>query len=306
MHTPTVIVSGSLGSGKTTVIKSIVAANPGCRFGVLVNEFGEIGIDGDLLRPYVPQVVEIRNGCICCVTQDQLVPAVKEILAKFSVDIVLIEMSGVGEPAPVIQQLGVLFPLIEVRSHLVLVDSTMDPDIATRDQGFCGALAVADIIGYTKSDIAIPVAVAQWERFLGSFNSRASLIEATNGNVDILELTKPRRRGGGFRAEEQAVGANRVVRPSFASVSEFVDPISACHLKRLMALEGMESARIKGIVEVGGIWMEVQSVRGMLKTEPFAGKPPSRGRMVFISESLSSMNLQQIVRAGLVDTTCSN
>ena len=301
MRTPTIIVSGGLGSGKTTFIKGIVAAHPDCRFGVIVNEFGEIGIDGDLLRPHIPEVIEIRNGCFCCVTQDQLVPAVKEILSKYAVDILLVEMSGVGEPASVIQQFSVLFPLVELRAHAVLADSTIDPDAATRDLGFCGALALGDIIVCTKSDIAPTSFVVRWKRFMSSFNARATVVSAVKGNLELASLMKSRRRASSFIAEEQPVGVASAPRHGFASVFQLVDLLSAKQLEQLMTKCGDRSvtARIKGIVQVDGVWTEVHSVRGALDVELFLGVPPARGRLVFISDSLSQGDLRRLIEESL-------
>src|SRR5260221_6453534 len=189
MPIPTILVSGALGSGKTTLLKAIVAANPERRFGVVVNEFGEMGIDGDLLRPLVPEIVEIRNGCICCATQDQLVPTIKELLRTYNVDILLLEMSGAAEPLPVLNELRILAPLIEIRSHTVLVDGTADLDITTRDRSFRNAIAHADVMVITKSDIAPPVELTLWTTFLEALNVGAAIVRAAFGEVDLDALT---------------------------------------------------------------------------------------------------------------------
>ena len=163
-----------------------------------MNEFGEVGIDGDLLRPFVPEVVEIRNGCLCCVTQDQLVPAVRELLGRYAVDVLLLEMSGEADPIPVLGQLRVLGPIVDVRAHVVIADAMAEVEQATRSAPFLDALSVADHIFLSKVDRAPTASVRAWRRFLTSFNPRAGLKETSPEPValDALLLTPPANDAG--------------------------------------------------------------------------------------------------------------
>ena len=194
---PVVLVSGSLGCGKTTYLRSIVQANPTVRFGVVVNEFGEVGVDGDLLSPYVPDIIEIRNGCMCCVTQDQLVPAIKEIITKYAVDVLLIEMSGVADPTSVAQQDDLLEPLVTMRAHVVMGDCTLSPDEATRDRSYCNALARADVIALSKSDIATPSQISAWRIFAAQFNPNAVIRDVHQAEADLKFLLTSSKAGLG-------------------------------------------------------------------------------------------------------------
>jgi G3E family GTPase len=294
MAIPTVLVSGALGSGKTTLLKAIVAANPRHRFGVVVNEFGEMGVDGDLLRPLVPEIVEIRNGCICCATQDQLVPAINELLRTYNVDILLLEMSGVAEPLPVIHELRMLAPLIEVRSHTVLVDGTANVELATRDRSFRNAVVNADVIVLTKVDISEPSAVAQWTSFLGAINARADLIRAANGKLLLSSLTDPIRRSADESAGHRAVSHDSRSH-RFTSFCLFMHSVTEDGLRTFVSRYGEKVARIKGIVRIDGAWAEVQAVRGDLRIGPFSGTYPDRGRLVFISNVLYQQELRRVV-----------
>jgi cobalamin biosynthesis protein CobW len=126
---PVTVITGFLGSGKTTLIRHLLQNNQGRRIAVLVNEFGELGIDGDLLRscqvcpeedeeskrgtptphtslptPLSPQIVELTNGCLCCTVQEEFLPTMLELLKRRdSLDCILIETSGLALPKPLVK-----------------------------------------------------------------------------------------------------------------------------------------------------------------------------------------------------------
>lgn len=111
---PVTVITGFLGSGKTTLIRNLLQNNQGRRIAVLVNEFGELGIDGDLLRScevcpdgeVEPQsnIVELTNGCLCCTVQEEFLPTMLELLKRRdSLDCILIETSGLALPKPLIK-----------------------------------------------------------------------------------------------------------------------------------------------------------------------------------------------------------
>ena len=109
MRVPCTIVTGFLGAGKTTLIRHVLANSQGRRLAVIVNEFGDVGIDGEILKgcgdAACPEdnIVELANGCLCCTVADEFVPALDAILAKDSVDHIVIETSGLALPKPLVQ-----------------------------------------------------------------------------------------------------------------------------------------------------------------------------------------------------------
>jgi cobalamin biosynthesis protein CobW len=106
---PCTIVTGFLGAGKTTLIRHVLTNAQGRRLAVIVNEFGDVGIDGEILKvcgnAACPEenIVELANGCLCCTVADEFVPALDAILAKDGIDHIVIETSGLALPKPLVQ-----------------------------------------------------------------------------------------------------------------------------------------------------------------------------------------------------------
>ena len=106
---PCTIVTGFLGAGKTTLIRHVIANAQGRRLAVIVNEFGDVGIDGEILKgcgnAACPEenIVELANGCLCCTVADEFVPALDAILARDGVEHIVIETSGLALPKPLVQ-----------------------------------------------------------------------------------------------------------------------------------------------------------------------------------------------------------
>src|SRR5262245_21338524 len=102
--TPAVILTGFLGAGKTSLLNRILTADHGRRIAVIVNEFGEVGIDHDLLISSDQQIVQMNNGCICCTVRGDLLRSLFDLLEhKDDFDTLVIETTGLAEPAPVAQ-----------------------------------------------------------------------------------------------------------------------------------------------------------------------------------------------------------
>ncbi|WNZ23363.1 cobalamin biosynthesis protein CobW [Leptolyngbya sp. NK1-12] len=150
---PVTVVTGFLGVGKTTLVRHLLQQNGGRRIAVLVNEFGEVGIDGELLRACqicteesaetnqsasasVPQILELANGCLCCTVQEEFLPTMQELLKRRDqIDCILIETSGLALPKPLVQA----FRWPEIRTQ-----ATVDGVITVVD---CEALAKGQLVG---------------------------------------------------------------------------------------------------------------------------------------------------------------
>lgn len=98
---PITILTGFLGSGKTTLLKQIIEQNPNKKFGLIINEYGQVGIDGQLVEDSGEEIVELSNGCMCCIVRTDLYTATQKLIQDTDVDYILIEASGLAESKPI-------------------------------------------------------------------------------------------------------------------------------------------------------------------------------------------------------------
>ncbi|MEJ7928116.1 cobalamin biosynthesis protein CobW [Sphingobium sp. AN641] len=213
---PVTIVTGFLGAGKTTLISHLIRNSGGRRLAVVVNEFGTLGIDGDILQscaiPDCPadNIVELANGCICCTVADDFIPTVEKLLALDPrPDHILIETSGLALPKPLLKAFDwpAIRSRITVDGVLALADAEavaagrFAPDIAALDaqraadpgidhetplsEVFEDQLACADMVLLTKVDLAGPEGVAAARTVISAESPRpVPVIELTEGVID--------------------------------------------------------------------------------------------------------------------------
>lgn len=186
--TPITLLTGFLGAGKTTVLNRILRGASGLRVAVLVNDFGAINIDAELVESVREDTVNLRNGCICCSIRGDLLAAVLELLRRTEPpDYIIVECSGVAEPVAVART----FTLPEVRPY-VRLDSTItvvDADqVHAHDECqdlIADQIAAADIVLLNKIDLASPrlrAGLQEWIRYLVP---EARILEAEHGRVPL-------------------------------------------------------------------------------------------------------------------------
>jgi G3E family GTPase len=195
--TRTNLITGFLGSGKTTSILHLLAQkDPAEKWAVLVNEFGEVGIDGALLADSGALLKEIPGGCMCCVNGLPMQVGLNTLLRQGKPDRLLIEPTGLGHPKQILDMLTapVYEPWIELQATLCLLDPRQLLDEkAVNNENFRDQLAAADIIIANKQDRSTPEseqALAQWWQ---QYGGDRELITATQGNIDPALLDRPRR-----------------------------------------------------------------------------------------------------------------
>lgn len=195
--TKTNLITGFLGSGKTTTILHLLAnKDPAEKWAVLVNEFGEVGIDGALLADSGALLKEIPGGCMCCVNGLPMQVGLNTLLRQGKPDRLLIEPTGLGHPKQILDMLTapVYEPWIDLRATLCLLDARqlLDQQYLNNDN-FRDQLAAADIIIANKqdrADEAALIALSQWQEQHGDARQ---LVSATHGHIDAGLLDAPRR-----------------------------------------------------------------------------------------------------------------
>ncbi|WP_413737929.1 CobW family GTP-binding protein [Sodalis sp. RH21] len=196
MIAKTTLVTGFLGSGKTTTLLHLLAQKPaGERWAVLVNEFGEIGVDGALLAESGAVLKEIPGGCMCCVNGLPMQIGLNTLLQRSAPDRLLIEPTGLGHPKQILSLLTspIYESWLSLQATLCLLDARQLGDPRCRDnENFRDQLAAADIIIANKQDRYAPedrALLAAWER---EYGGGRSLIPATRGEIDLSLLDAPR------------------------------------------------------------------------------------------------------------------
>ncbi|WP_428943544.1 CobW family GTP-binding protein [Pantoea sp. FN060301] len=191
------LITGFLGSGKTTTLLHLLAAKPeGEKWAVLVNEFGEVGIDGALLAESGAILKEIPGGCMCCVNGLPMQVGLNMLLKQAKPDRLLIEPTGLGHPKQILDMLSaeVYRPWLTLDASLCLLDPRQLSDTrVVENENFRDQLAAADIIVANKEDrwsASDRQALQEWQKQAGS--DRA-VVTARFGKIDPALLSHPRR-----------------------------------------------------------------------------------------------------------------
>jgi len=197
------VVTGFLGSGKTTLLKGLLEREPGReRIAVIVNEVGEIGIDGRVLTgfEFVENVVEMASGCVCCsIDEYRFDLAVDELVRRIDPALLVLETSGVADPAPTLERLRRCG--LGVDAVVTVVDATAW-QTAWRVSGAARRqVTAADFLVISKTDLASPRALARLRARLTKLNPRALVLEGAGaapfaGSELLLATTAARRRDG--------------------------------------------------------------------------------------------------------------
>ncbi|NET37909.1 MAG: GTP-binding protein [Cyanothece sp. SIO1E1] len=185
---PVTIITGFLGSGKTTLLNHILSNNRDLKVAVLVNEFGDINIDSQLLVSMDEDMVELSNGCICCTINDGLVDAVYRVLERDDrVDYMVIETTGVADPLPIILTfLGTeLRDLTRLDSIITMVDAeAFTPEHFESEAAF-KQIAYADVTVLNKTDLASPEQLEKLEDYIGTVKAGARILHSQHGQVPL-------------------------------------------------------------------------------------------------------------------------
>ena len=194
---PVTVVTGFLGSGKTTLLSRVLSAPSLANTAVLVNEFGKVGLDHHLLRRAEEKTVLLENGCVCCTTREDLVDALLELLEEEArgvipaLDRVVVETTGLADPAPILFTVFA-HPVLQHHYYVDRVICTVDALNAEtyldRNPESTKQVAAADVVVLTKTDMAKAVVTNVLRSRLGGTNPSASIVEASFGEVDPIDL----------------------------------------------------------------------------------------------------------------------
>jgi len=330
---PVSLITGFLGSGKTTLLKRLLRDPAMNKAAVIINEFGEVGIDHELVASSSESMTLLSNGCLCCSVRTDLQETMRELFIKrragevIDFDRVFVETTGLADPVPVLHTLqtdGMLGAQYRLDCVVTLVDAVNGERNLDDAPEAAKQAAVADRIVITKSDIAPPAAVASLESRLAKMNPYAARTIAVNGELDVSFL-----RDVGPRSTRAAADLDRWLSPSGESGGDgaylgdrvragrhdaqirsfslwFDKPFTwdsfSAAVQVLTSLRGSDLLRVKGLVNVenerGPVVVQgAQHVFHPPVTLEAWASDDHRSRIVFITRNLERESVESLFAA---------
>ncbi len=188
---PVTIISGFLGSGKTTLLNHILKNQVGLKTAVLVNEFGEIGIDNDLIIEGSEDMIELNNGCICCSINGELLNTVSKVLERSEkIDYMIVETTGLADPLPVAMTFaaGDLREKVRLDSIITVIDGeNFDFEIDNTSVAYSQIL-YGDILLLNKCDLVNEEQLKKVEKFINKIKKEPRILRSTNSEVGLQTI----------------------------------------------------------------------------------------------------------------------
>ena len=310
---PVFILTGFLGAGKTTLLNRMLTAPHGRRIAVVINEFGEVGIDHHLVVASEEEILQMNNGCICCTVQGDLLRVLLRLLERRGAfDYLVVETSGLADPTVLVQTLLLDERVrrdFELRAVVTVVDGMhIEQQLAAHHEAR-EQVACADALLLNKTDLITPEEADSLADRLADLNPAARVTPTRNAEVDMGELLE--MRAFDLEAKRRAVQDcdHREHHPSVQTVS-FVQPgdLDKARLSRwfrsVLAERGPDLLRMKGILHMYGdshqfVFHGVHSMfEGRLGREWEDGEE-RLNRLVFIGRDLDGDELQRGLRGCL-------
>ncbi len=302
---PVVILTGFLGAGKTTLLNRILTAPHGHRIAVVINEFGEVGIDHHLIIASEEEIFQMNNGCICCTVQGDLLRVLLQLLERRDAfDYLVVETSGLADPTVLVQTLLLDERVrrdFELQAVVTVADGMhIEQQLAAQHEAR-EQIACADAILLNKTDLVTPEEAEALTERLADLNPTARVTPTRNADVDIGELLE--MRAFDLEAKRRAAenGHRHEHQPSVRTVS-FVQPgdLDKTRLshwfRSVLAEKGPDILRMKGILNMHGdshqfVFHGVHSMfEGRLGRE-WEADEERLNRLVFIGRDLDGENL---------------
>lgn len=303
MKTPVTLVTGFLGSGKTTLISRLLAHPDMGETAVIVNELGEVGIDHHLLRRVDERTVLLNSGCVCCTLRGDLADELRDLDSRRTrgeipdFRRVVVETTGLADPAPIVYTLAAE-PVVRHHFELDGIVTTVDAQHGLVEPESVKQAAVADVVVVTKADVADPDEALRRVRAL---NPGADVIEASFGEIEPARLfDRPNRDPRDVAIEEHS--HSDAIRPFCLFLDEQLDWTAfGIWLTMLLQARGADLLRVKGLLDVGGSGpLLLNGVQHVVHPPEHLDAWPDddrRSRLVFIGRGLEREQVKRSLLA---------
>jgi G3E family GTPase len=313
---PVTVLTGYLGAGKTTLLNRILTHEHGQKVAVIVNEFGEVGIDNQLVVTTDEEIFEMNNGCICCTVRGDLIRMIRNLMQRRDrFDHIVIETTGLADPAPVIQTFF-LDDEVKALSHLDAVVTVVDTkhvqlhwDAAEVQE----QIAFADVILLNKTDLVSVAAVDRLEQKIRVINALCKIYRTQNAAVEMetilgvqaFDLPRalaidPEFLGEEAHEHDESVGSIAIVEPGAADAQKLQTWIA-----ELLRTQGTDIFRMKGILHIQGddrryVFQGVHMMFDGTPDRAWRADERRQNQLVFIGRNLDEAQLKAGFKACLV------
>ncbi|WP_315788933.1 GTP-binding protein [Fischerella sp. JS2] len=306
---PVTVLTGYLGAGKTTLLNRILTHEHGKKVAVIVNEFGEVGIDNQLVIDTDEEIFEMNNGCICCTVRGDLLRIIGNLIKRrHKFDHLVIETTGLADPAPVIQTFFVdedMREQLELDAVVTVVDAKhiwqhWEADEAQEQ------IAFADVILLNKTDLVTPDVLDELERRIRGMNAMAKIYRTRNSEVGMdallgvkafdldraLEID-PEFLGEDAHEHDETVGSVALVAEGALDGEKLNN-----WLAKLLQTQGPDIFRMKGILNIAGeddrfVFQGVHMIFEGKPDRPWKEGETRKNELVFIGRNLDETTLKQ-------------
>ena len=313
---PVTVLTGYLGAGKTTLLNRILTHEHGKKVAVIVNEFGEVGIDNQLIIDADEEIFEMNNGCICCTVRGDLIRIINNLMRRRDkFDHLVIETTGLADPAPVIQTFFVdedMQSQISLDAVVTVVDAKhiwqhWEADEAQEQ------IAFADVILLNKTDLVLPEQLDELERRIRSMNALCKIYRTRNAELEMdallgvrafdlkraLEID-PEFLNENAHEHDETVGSVALVESGELDLQKLNDWLSY-----LLQTQGTDIFRMKGILNIAGedrrfVFQGVHMLFDATRDRPWKKSETRKNELVFIGRNLDEAQLKEDFRACLV------
>jgi G3E family GTPase len=306
---PVTVLTGYLGAGKTTLLNHILTYEHGKKVAVIVNEFGEVGIDNQLVIDADEEIFEMNNGCICCTVRGDLIRIIGNLMKRRDkFDHLVIETTGLADPAPVIQTFFVdedMQEQLELDAVVTVVDAKhiwqhWEADEAQEQ------IAFADVILLNKTDLVAPDVLDELERRIRSMNAMAKIYRTQNSElgmdallgVKAFDLERALEIDPDFLGEDAHVHDESVYSVAFVEEGKLDGEKLNAWMSKLLQTQGPDIFRMKGILNINGendrfVFQGVHMIFDGKPDRPWKETETRNNQLVFIGRNLDEAKLRE-------------
>lgn len=313
---PVTVLTGYLGAGKTTLLNRILTHEHGLKVAVIVNEFGEVGIDNQLVIDADEEIFEMNNGCICCTVRGDLIRIVNNLMRRRDkFDHLVIETTGLADPAPVIQTFFVdedMQNQLSLDAVVTVVDAKHIWEHWESNEAQ-EQIAFADVILLNKIDLVSNDVIEELERRIESMNAIAKIYRTRNAELEMdallgvkaFDLNRALEIDPEFLNEDAHEHDQSVTSVALVELGEIDGSKFDNWMSYLLQTQGQNIFRSKGILNIAGedcrfVFQGVHMLFDGTPDRPWKPQETRKNQLVFIGRNLDEAQLRADFRACLI------